>query len=102
MPYALLANMSRSQRRLLYNECILGKGKVSRVYAIFRCIKLALGCTKFSFSNLMTYVVIYKFQAQPQQHHHLLLNTLKGHTDAINGFCFTSNGRGLATGIIHF
>lgn len=36
-------------------------------------------------------------KAQPQQHHHLLLNTLKGHTDAINGFCFTSNGRGLAT-----
>ncbi|KAH7425011.1 hypothetical protein KP509_11G036800 [Ceratopteris richardii] len=32
-----------------------------------------------------------------QQHHPLLLNTLKGHTDAINGFCFTSNGRGLAT-----
>ncbi|KAI5059344.1 hypothetical protein GOP47_0025663 [Adiantum capillus-veneris] len=31
------------------------------------------------------------------QHHRLLLNTLKGHTDAINGFCFTSNGRGLAT-----
>ncbi|MCO5575909.1 hypothetical protein L7F22_029716 [Adiantum nelumboides] len=31
------------------------------------------------------------------QHHGLLANTLKGHTDAISGFCFTSNGRGLAT-----
>lgn len=29
--------------------------------------------------------------------HPLLLNILKGHTDAVYGICFTSNGRGLAT-----
>lgn len=29
--------------------------------------------------------------------HPLFLNTLKGHTQAVNGICFTSNGRGIAT-----
>jgi hypothetical protein len=37
-------------------------------------------------------------KAHPHQHHHLDLNTLKGHGDSITGIAFTSNGRGLATG----
>ncbi|CAM6024716.1 unnamed protein product [Sphagnum balticum] len=36
-------------------------------------------------------------KAHPHQHHHLDLNTLKGHGDSITGIAFTSNGRGLAT-----
>jgi hypothetical protein len=37
-------------------------------------------------------------QAHPHRHHHLELNTLKGHGDAVTDIAFASNGRGLATG----
>ncbi|KAG0555738.1 hypothetical protein KC19_11G000500 [Ceratodon purpureus] len=36
-------------------------------------------------------------KAHPHRHHHLELNTLKGHGDAVTAIAFTSNGRGLAT-----
>ncbi|KAL6004822.1 hypothetical protein ACLOJK_005378 [Asimina triloba] len=34
---------------------------------------------------------------QSKRHHHLDVNTLKGHGDAVNGLCFSSDGRNLAT-----
>lgn len=36
-------------------------------------------------------------KAHPHRHHHLELNTLKGHGDAVTDIAFASNGRGLAT-----
>jgi WD40 repeat protein len=36
-------------------------------------------------------------KAHPQRHHHLEINTLKGHTDAVTGIAFSSNGRGIAS-----
>ncbi|RZS07080.1 hypothetical protein BHM03_00037841 [Ensete ventricosum] len=49
----------------------------------------------------LRFLVKYVFsvsQDQNRKHHHLDVNTLKGHGDSVTAICFSSDGHSLATG----